>query len=134
MQVEGGRAMLQPLEHPYPRAQFSADPVEALGLALQDLFRERAAAADAWFSSLRVVEFRARERDEALLQLAADGVHTVRRRASWTPPPPVTLLKRWARNWPVLIIAGIGLLAMAWLKREFLLEQWTLYTSALFGD
>lgn len=132
--IEGGRGMLQPREHAYPRAQFAAEPAEALGLALQDLFQERAAAADAWFSSLRAVEYGARERSESLLQLAADGVHVVRRSSPWSPPPPDSALTRLRRNWPVLLLAGIGTLAMIWLKRDFLFESWDYFVDGVFGD
>lgn len=131
--IEGGRGMLQPKEHPYPRAQFAADPAEALALALQDLFQERSGAADAWFSSLRAVAYTDRERSESLLQLAADGVHVARRDAPWSPPPPRSVWTRLRENWLVLAIAGIGALAMIWLKRDFLLAQWDLYFGGLFG-
>lgn len=131
--IEGGRGMLQPREHPYPRAQFAADPAEALALALQDLFQERAAAADAWFSSLRVAAFGDHSREEALLQLGADGVRVVRRVQPWTPPPAETPWRWLRRHWAVLACAAIGAAAMIWLKRDFLLERWHYFYDGIFG-
>jgi hypothetical protein len=131
--IEGGRAILQPQEHAYPRAQFAADPADALALALQDLFQERPQAADAWFSSLRAVAYAECERSEALLQLASDGVHVVRRVAPWSPPPPATLFTRLRANWLVLALAAIGALAMLWLQRDFLREKWDYWFGGLFG-
>lgn len=133
VQVEGGRAVLQPRSHPYPRADFAADPAEALALALQDLLQERPGAAEAWSSSLRVISHGERTREEALLQVGADGVHLVRRERAWTPPPAPGRLRALRQHWWVYAIALIGVLAMGWLRRDYLLERWDYFFGGVFG-
>lgn len=132
--IEGGRAMLQPQDHAYPRAQFAAEPSDALALALQDLLQEQTTATRDWFSSLRVISFAERTRVEALLHLGEEGVHVVRREQPWNPPPPVTLWTRLRKNWLILVVAGLGALAMAWLKRDALLDGWNYFYSGILGN
>lgn len=132
--IEGGRAALQPRGHAYPRAQFPADPAEALAVALQDLLAERPGAVREWFSSLRVSSFGETERLDALLQLSAEGLHLLRRSQPWSPPPAAPAWRRLARRWPIYAVALLALLAIAWLRREELLAGWEKYSGALFGD
>lgn len=132
--VEGGRGVLQPLEHAYPRSSFAADPAEALALALQDLLQEHPRAATAWFSSLRVIGHGERSRDESLLQLTAEGIHLVRREQPWAPPPPPSLRSRLRANGMAIAFALIGALAIAWLKRDQLRAGWDYWIGGLFGS
>ncbi|MBC8330150.1 MAG: hypothetical protein ISR76_09100 [Planctomycetes bacterium] len=110
--IDGGRGSLESSPAVFPRGQFSSDPAEALGLALELLLSEtHGGRPEEWFSTLRVTEYRDRDQRESLLQVTVEGVRIVARETEWQPPPRPRWTAVLRRQWKVgLLLLGAGVL------------------------
>ncbi len=117
--VDGGQASLEASPTLYPRGQFSSDPGDALGMALELLISESLGERPAgWFSTLRVTEYRDQSLRESLIQVGAEGVRVVGRDSDWVPAPAEKRRTRLLRQWKIGVLLLVAAVALGVKERD----------------
>lgn len=114
--IEGGRASITPCGVPYPRASFHADPADSFREALHQALNDEDLSG--WCSTLRLTEYRAAEKVESLVQLAAKGVIQTKRTSPYSPTARKPLVDTLRDNVKIIALLTAAAICLAWLYRD----------------
>ncbi|MBC8404985.1 MAG: hypothetical protein H8E15_07150 [Planctomycetes bacterium] len=126
LHVDGGWLTVEPGQEFVAAELFSdAAPAQLLAQVLQQLHELRLnKGSEEWVSTLRVIEYEQSQKREVLIGLTSEGIQSVGRESAWCAVPEPSQWDWLRRNWIIVTLLLIAVVASLYLNRDELLRIW----------